>query len=101
MKITLAVLIQSSRGSGALAADVRFPSRITGCGSEPATPEVTYKTRASTEELLMGNDHQCVPESLRFVAAGAAKQSQHGWRRAAGGTKSILCNAVGSGVSFL
>lgn len=41
VKIILAMLVQSLRGSGALAADARFPSRITGCGGESATPEVT------------------------------------------------------------
>ena len=41
IKVILVVLVQSSRGSGALAADVRFPNRITGCGVESATLEVT------------------------------------------------------------
>lgn len=42
MKIILVMLVQSSQGSGALAADVRFTSRIMGYEDESATPEVTW-----------------------------------------------------------
>lgn len=77
MKIILVMLVQSSQGSGALAADVRFTSRIMGYEDESATPEVTWKTCALPGELLMENDHQWLPEPLHFIGAVAAKESQY------------------------